>query len=250
MKNILTIALTVYDPKIQEIENWKNDFNSINIKGVNKVIYSDNPTLDKGLFKNFKDTKLIWTEKNTGKTQSIINISKKIDSKYLKVVDPDDRLGNHNIEKLIIKLNKIDDAIILHRYDKNIFSKRWRARKRGVLYKAFNWFTIYPVNLTSNIEITHVKTYGDDQIIVNNALNNGARIKKVSNYLYEHKYSNGITKVENNNESISNYLKEVKSFVKEIMIMFPDASEKKILNTIDIPIRRMKEFNIEVNWFK
>lgn len=148
-KKTLTFFYSIYNPTIIEL-NYINKLikyikkNQYLEKEIDIVIFDDTVNNKyKNYFKN-DDIKFLNIKKNVKKNSALFYSLSQINSKYIKLVDPDDFIVFDVLEKLIDKLKLIDVDFILHPFFKLKNNKIKYKNYSTIRYHNFN--TIYSVN--------------------------------------------------------------------------------------------------------
>lgn len=175
MKNILlTIALTIYEPKKIELENY---FYSINelfkiYKENNKkprfqfLIISDNPDLPEETenfilkeISSFENTSYVSCKENLVRNLQVYKNLDKLNGKFLKIADPDDYLNPEDTYDLIEEnLSKLTgNELIIHSYNRVYTSpinhESINLLKHNIFFKekSYNPNSIYPIKIFKQI---------------------------------------------------------------------------------------------------
>jgi|ERR1051325_2478681 cellulose synthase/poly-beta-1,6-N-acetylglucosamine synthase-like glycosyltransferase len=148
-KKTLTFFYSIYNPTIIEL-NYINKLinyikkNQLLTEEIDIVIFDDT---DNNKYKNYfmdNKVKVLNVQENVKKNKALFYSIDKINSKYLKIVDPDDFLVFDFLEKVINKLKLIDADFILHPFFKLKDNKIKYQNFKEVRYYNFN--TIYSVD--------------------------------------------------------------------------------------------------------
>lgn len=148
-KKTLTFFYSIYNPTIIEL-NYINKLinyvkkNQFLEQEIDIVIFDD--TIDHKYENYFVNNqiKILNIKKNVKKNKALFYSIDKINSKYLKIVDPDDFIVFDFLEKTINKLKLINADFILHPFFKLQKNKLKYKNFRETRYYNFN--TIYSVD--------------------------------------------------------------------------------------------------------
>lgn len=181
----ITFMVTAYNPNKIDMNKWLwyakkfKDDNMIEI-----VVATNNPNIDldwKNEISQF--SKFIEVEPHIKKTRTVIQATKHLDSKWLKVFDPDDSINIQNIDsfkKFILNANE-KDGLIEVGY-KSIYSDGYFEIGnlfRGADYHAPNYSNIYNVDrLKGILEPDKSFTVWDDYFLATSIMKNES-IKEV-----------------------------------------------------------------------
>lgn len=234
----ITLVITIHSDILVVdffLELLKNSHNNI-------IFAFDNPNISEQWRNKIEDAgfNFFVNKENTGKLRLLLNSSKKIKTKYFKIIDQDDSLS---LEKLAIvneRVNKIrKDYLIKHkafkvksdsRYfyqslDAKIINKQIEESIDVFYNQQTNCDTIYPTKLLKKLskykKILHRQDFHNDVLLSNYMIAVGTNLYELDEGFYIQFHENGQTNKINHKRSVcifelyDNYLKlskKIKAF--------------------------------------
>lgn len=204
MKKILTILLTIYDPKEYELENYFYSFNEINER-YSKVenpfqfmIVSDNPNLSlekEELLTTFEkkidNLKYYPAKENLVRVGAALKWKDEISGKFVKLADPDDFLiPDQTISYVEEHLMKIDEkSLVINSYKttgEKITIDNFKTLKYKIFYwpNSFNPNSVYSASILKSIKWDFKLLIWSDDLLGFLMLMNGAKISKAKNHAF------------------------------------------------------------------
>lgn len=238
---IITFILTIYEPKIYELDNQLETFKFIKKISYFKsydiqfLIINDNPNLGKrvenylikeskkGIFEYFP------CKENGARVKAIFDHKKYIKGKFVKAVDPDDllipELTINFIDKVL--LYSKDNSLIIYSYNtvnEIIKFSTYKSLENKIYFKnrSFNPNTVYPAKILKRIEWNFKLLIWSDDLLGFLMVMNGAKViekPKYNFYLNNQHAGVSVTKTFHNNPRFTydsiNFLKIAKSKIKK-----------------------------------
>lgn len=207
----LTLLVTLYQPTKNEVEYWNDIYEKIEGLGVKINFLIDNPDFKISNFKNIPKNLFFSNARNLGKFRTVYNHIKsgKVNTKYFKVVDPDDYISLTELKKLqlssegrfIYKMNVVREEKISGILQKDVeyIVRSFRKKEPIKLDNFGNSYTILPTLMIFKDKYYkdfNIKT-SDDQYLGFLAYVNGAKILSIDNSFYLYNKFNGYTGIEN-----------------------------------------------------
>lgn len=195
----ITFVLTLFEPSIREIDNYLFSFKKINeIYYKNKsenpidfLIISDNPNISKELIDyidsniiNHENIEFIKSDQNRVRLGQLFYYLDKINSKFVKTVDPDDYLDPQKTVDFVKNTLPLtsENNIIVYNYTRvknfDIHYELIDYCEKEIFYKKqpFNPNSIYPTKILRQINWDEKILIWSDDLIAFLLVKNGASI--------------------------------------------------------------------------
>ncbi len=166
--------------------------------------------------------KIIYSDENdSDKISKIISSIKKYESKYTKVLDPDDYIDSNEFKKIFKHLPKKADLITTNFILKTTNNEERINTKKRFVYKSLgNWKVLYNNQNLLNSEIEFNGNNASDFYLTYMSLGKRGKIKHVNSFAYF--YHKDIFDFQTTNDSNVNTLKSLKerfdSFKKQSLL--------------------------------
>lgn len=249
---IFTIALTIYNPKIIELENYFYSFRKINEhysvdNPFQFLIISDNPELSKEITFFIKDnisdienTQFIETKENLVRVGAVLKNLDKIEGRFVKMADPDDFLIPDKtinfLNECLMSANENSLIINSYRTTNNLITiDNFQEINQNVFYwwNSFNPNSTYPVSILKKIKWDFKLLIWSDDLLGFMLLNQGAKILKAKEHsFYLNNKNNGVSITKNHHNSMSFYNDSMLFFSKVKEIAKNDKKKIRIFNRI------------------
>lgn len=209
MRNKITLILTVFEPKENELDYWFEVYSSDKInQEYFHVLVDSKITYDKLISKGFKEEHVFYFGEDIGKYKKIIKHinSNNIETKLIKICDPDDYISIDKFSNFEIE----DESSIFitssyKDFDGKTFSNQnevdaYIDSAEPIFYETLNTpSTILPVEFIKNskyivdpLDLNY--TLGEDMLLAEIAFATGAEIKRLSDYaFYIYSFKDGMS---------------------------------------------------------
>lgn len=256
----ITILLTLYKPKIEEIEYWIDVYKSLKVNGFHFHWLIDNPNFDMDLISNSIDAKDIFlNDVNSGKLNLVYNHIKFgfVNTDYFKTVDPDDFISIENfidIESDLSSEPKIHKFLLARIYDRKLLQVNSVQSLLDQIHKGHGWYfgTPYTILPTKYIQIdTYYNPSGiinqaEDLLLATICFANNSTFTKIDKYFYLYVQDEGLSSESYRSKNKLKYFSEV---VESALIWAKIVHASKIIPSMNWPFNLIEEQNFidEVN---
>lgn len=244
---ILTLIYTIYSFDKEEIKNLNFTYRNLDKKNIDVIVACDNPKINEILERSI-DQDIIFSpaRRNKGKFQRVKDLvdNNNVNSKFIKVVDPDDIIIIKNLNTVIDKLKLIQGPLPIvkmnpsleYRGNSNIesaeiinnsFDNFHFIREKRKINSMVNWTTIFPTeNLVNNKIKALYQTKSSDILMSLTSNLHDVKIIELEDNFYLYNYKNGLSGANSSTEMYKQMLTFFKILEENDSINFTTSPNK------------------------